>query len=98
MTICVALPLTASERNLSSNASVPRGQLSVAANQVSIQTEQMRNQTESLESDLQTSVKPTVDESAHLEQKCLYLKMNTGSLNAAEIQNVIAPADGLKSL
>jgi hypothetical protein len=72
--------------------------LSVAANQVSIQTEQMRNQTESLESDLQTSVKPTVDESAHLEQKCLYLKMNTGSLNAAEIQNVIAPADGLKSL
>jgi hypothetical protein len=90
----------ARERQLAGNpnASVTRGQLSVAANQASIQTEQMHNQTESLELALQTNVKPTADESANLEQRCLSPKLNTGSLNPAEIQNVYAACERLESV
>jgi hypothetical protein len=88
----------ARERQLAGNpnVSVTRGQLSDTANQVSNQTEQMHDQIESLESALHTDVKPVADESANLEQRCLFLKMNTGSLNPAEIQNVIAACGRLE--
>lgn len=78
----------ARERQLAGNpnASVTRGQLSVAASQTSIQTEQMHNQGETLQSSLETDVKPLVDESATLEQRCHALPLNTGSITPEEIQ------------
>jgi hypothetical protein len=89
----------ARERQLAGNpnASVTRGQLSVAANQASNQTEQMHNQGESLQSSLDSDVKPMADKAAALEQQCHTLTTNTGTLNAADIQNVNTACGRLES-
>lgn len=71
----------ARERQLAGdpNASVTRGQLSVAATQASIQTEQMHGHGQSLQSALETDVKPMGTESATLLERCDALSRITGT-------------------
>ncbi len=79
------------------NASVTRGQLSVAANQTAIQTEQMHNQTVSLEASLQGNIKPLADQATAYEQQCHAASQNSGNLTPAELQNVNAACNRLAS-
>jgi hypothetical protein len=79
------------------NASVMRGQLSVAANQAAIQTEQMHYQGESLQSSLETNVKPMADQATAFEQQCHAVSQNSGNLTPEEVQNVNATCGRLES-
>lgn len=87
----------ARERRLAGNpnASVARGQLSVAANQAAIMTEQMHNQTVSLESSMEGTIKPLADQATAFEQQCRAVASNTGNLTPNEVQNVHAACDRL---
>lgn len=88
-----------SERQLygNPNASVTRGQLSVAANQVEIETEQVHNQGQALETSLDVHVKPIADQAAADERDCHTISENSGALTPSELQNVKAACEQLEN-
>lgn len=85
------------ERELAGNpnASVARGQLSVAATQASFATDQMHDQGQSLESALQVNVKPIGDKLGTLEEGCRTLAANTDKLSANQNQEDSAACERL---
>jgi hypothetical protein len=77
------------------NASVTRGQLSVAVTQGSIATDQMHLQGKSLETALQVDVKPIAEKVETLEQGCSTLAANTDKLSASQNQEDSAACERL---
>jgi hypothetical protein len=85
------------------NASVVRGQLSVAASQTSLQTDQMHNQAVSLEASLEGNIKPLADQATSDEQQCRAVADRvpqghgnwSNDLTPAEVQNVNAACQRL---
>lgn len=90
----------ARERQLAGNpnASVLRGQLSVAANQASLQTEQMHNQGVLLQSSFDGLVKPMAYKATTFEQQCHAVASNTARLIPAEVQSITTACGHLEGV
>jgi hypothetical protein len=70
------------------NASVERGQLSVAASQAFLSTEQIHNQCISLESSLDSEIKPLADQVSNFEQKCHSVPTLSGRIVVEELSKL----------
>ena len=94
-----AASYVARERQLAGNPNAynTRVQISNAVMQAENVTEQMHNQGVSLQSSLEGNIKPLAEQAATFEQQCHAVSVSSGNLTPAEIQNVNAACDRLKS-